>query len=107
MTTIKHPDGTIGHYVITNPTTWAALQSVKPAKPPKSKAAKRLFPKWNAQMTTRTYIEAYFVLNCTARQGVNAYHSNDAEHAAMYACANMDQVPAWAPDTVEIETIEE
>ena len=105
-TTIKHADGTIGTYTITNPQTWAALQSVKPAKPPKSKAAKRKYPDWRADMTTREYVRAYFALNCTARQGINAYDDSQ-DHAAMYACANMDSVPTWAPDTVEIETIEE
>ena len=100
---ITHPDGTKGTYTITNPATWAAIQAVKPAKPPKSKPAKRLFPKWNSNMTTRQYIEAYYVLNCTARSGVNAYHSDDVAHAAMYACANMDSAPTWAPDTVTVE----
>lgn len=89
---ITHPDGTKGTYTITNPQTWAAIQAVKPAKPPKIKAAKRSYPRWAGDMTTRTYIEQYGRLN----PGLNV---NGTSHT----CANMDRIPAWAPDTVEIE----
>jgi hypothetical protein len=100
---ITHPDGTKGAYTITNPATWAAIQAIKPAKPPKSKPAKRKYPDWRADMTTREYIDAYFALNCRGRVGeVNAY-DDDQDHSALYACANMDSAPTWAPDTVTVE----
>ena len=98
---ITHPDGTKGTYTITNPATWAAIQAVKPAKPPKSKPAKRKYPDWRADMTTREYIRAYFALNAS-RRDMCAY-DDGLDHTALYTCANMDNAPMWAPDTVTVE----
>ena len=62
-TTIRQPDGTLSTYTITNPATWAALQSVKPMKKPRAKADKRQFPKWDRHMSTAQYVRAYWRLN--------------------------------------------
>ena len=97
---ITHPDGTRGTYTITNPQTWAAIQAVKPAKKTRIKPAKRKYPDWRADMTTREYIRAYFALN--TRRDMCAYDDGQ-DHTALYACANMDRAPTWAPDTVTVE----
>ena len=94
-TTIRQPDGTLSTYTITNPATWAALQSVKPMKKPRAKADKRQFPKWDRHMSTAQYVRAYWRLNFV----------DGAEPSAFFQ--PLPTTPAaWAPDTVEIEVIE-
>lgn len=103
-TTTRQPDGTLSTYTITNPATWAALQSVKPMrKPALGRSDKRQFPKWSADMSTADYIRGYFALN-SQRRKLPAY-SDHVNHLALYAPLP-DTPAAWAPDTVEIETIE-
>jgi hypothetical protein len=95
-TTIRHPDGTIGTYTITNPATWAALQSLKPMKKSRIKACKRTYPKFVGLMSTSDYVRAYWRLNFV----------NGADPSAFFQPLP-DTPAAWAPDTVEIETVED
>jgi hypothetical protein len=98
-TTTRQPDGTLSTYTVTNPATWAALQSVKPHKIPR-KGDKRQYPQWRADMSTADYIRGYFALNS---KPYTAYGEGD--HLALYAPLP-DTPAAWAPDTVEIEILE-
>jgi hypothetical protein len=102
-TTIRHPDGTAGTYTVTNPATWAALQTVKPAKKPRAKADKRNFPQL-AGLSTADYVRQYFALN-TGRAGKVCAYADHQDRRTLYHPLN--EAPAtWAPDTVEIETVE-
>lgn len=99
---IIRADGARSTYANITPTSWAALESLKPPKPPKSKADRRLYPQWHADMSTRDYIKAYFALNSNSRK-LPAYpdHTN---HLALYV--PLPDTPAqWAPDTVEVELV--
>ena len=100
-TTTRQPDGTLSTYTVTNPATWAALQSVKPMrKPALARSHKRQYPQWRADMSTADYIRGYFALNS---KPYTAYGKGD--HLALYA--PLPDTPAtWAPDTVEIEILE-
>jgi hypothetical protein len=101
--TIRHPDGTVGAYTIASPATWAALQAVKPAKKPRAKADKRNFPRF-AGLSTSDYVRQYFALN-TGRAGKVCAYAGHLDHRTLYHPLN--EAPAtWAPDTVEIETVE-
>jgi len=102
-TTTRQLDGTLSTYTITNPATWAALQSLKPMRKPRAKADKRQYPQWRADMSTADYIRAYFALN-SQRHKTPAYPDH-VNHLALYATLP-DTPAAWAPDTVEIEVIE-
>ena len=104
MQTIRHPDGTIGTYTVTNPATWAALQSIKPARKPRAKADKRTYPKWDHTMSTRDYIRQYYGLNSASK--IAAYPRHETDWLSLYEPLP-DTPAAWAPDTVEIETVEE
>jgi hypothetical protein len=102
-TTIRHPDGTLSTYTVTNPATWAALQAVKPAKKPRSKADKRRYP--SQALSTADYVRQYFALNTRSRTGeINAY-ADHQDHRTLYQPLN-EKPWHWAPDTVEIETVE-
>ena len=102
MTTIKHSDGTVGNYSITNPATWAALQSANKARKPRPKADKRVFPQFQSHWSSADYINAYFALNSGRK--VPAYPEH-IDHLALYAPLP-DRPAPWAPDVVEFETIE-
>jgi hypothetical protein len=104
MTTIiRHPDGTLSTYTVTNPATWAALQAVKPAKKPRAKADKRRYPL--QARSTADYVRQYFALNTRCRPGeINAYGDHQ-DHRTLYQPLN-EKPSHWAPDTVEIETVE-
>jgi hypothetical protein len=94
-TITRQPDGTLSTYTVTNPATWAALQSLKPMKKPRAKADKRQFPQWRAGMSTADYVRGYWRLNFVDGTGPSAFFQPLPTTPA-----------AWAPDTVEIETIE-
>ena len=103
-TTTRQPDGTLSTYTITNPATWAALQSLKPMrKPALARSDKRQFPQWDRQMSTADYIRVYFALN--SRQLTVPAYPDHVDHLTLYAPLP-DTPAAWAPDTVEIEILE-
>jgi hypothetical protein len=102
-TTIRRPDGALSTYTVTNPATWAALQTVKPAKKPRAKADKRRYP--SQVLSTADYVRQYFALNTRSRTGeINAY-ADHLDHRTLYQPLN-EKPWHWAPDTVEIETVE-
>jgi hypothetical protein len=102
-TTIRRPDGTLSTYTVTNPATWAALQAVKPARKPRPKADRRLFPK--QAMSTADYVRKYYALNTRSRTGeINAYGAH-LDHLALFQPLN-EKPWHWAPDTVEVEVLE-
>ena len=100
MNTIKHPDGTVGTYTITSPTTWAELQLANKARKPRAKADKRLYPRHELHWSTADYVRAYFALNCQ-RYKSPAY-ADHVDHLALYQPLP-DRPAPWAPDIVEIE----
>jgi hypothetical protein len=102
-TTTRQPDGTVSTYTVTNPATWAALQSLKPMRKPRAKADKRRYPQWRADMSTADYINQYFGLNSSVK--IAAYPRYETNWLALYAPLP-DTPAAWAPDTVEIEILE-
>ncbi len=103
-TIIRRPDGTLSTYTVTNPATWAALQAVKPAKKPRAKADKRKYP--SQALSTADYVSQYFALNTRSRTGeINAYGDHQ-DHRTLYQPLN-EKPWHWAPDTVEIETVED
>jgi hypothetical protein len=103
-TTIRRPDGALSTYTVTNPATWAALQAVKPAKKPRGKADKRRYP--SQALSTANYVRQYFALNTGSRAGgINAY-ADHLDHRTLYHPLN-EKPWHWAPDTVEIETVED
>jgi hypothetical protein len=104
-TTTRQPDGTVSTYNITNPATWAALQSVKPMRRPAlARRCKREFPQWRADMSTADYVNQYFGLNSHIK--IAAYPRYETNWLSLYAPLP-DTPAAWAPDTVEIETVED
>ena len=103
-TTIRRPDGTLSTYMVTNPAHWAELQAVKPARKPRSKADKRKYP--SQALSTADYVSQYFALNTRSRTGeINAYGDHQ-DHRTLYQPLN-EEPWHWAPDTVEIETVED
>lgn len=106
MQTIRHPDGTIGTYTVTNPATWAALQSIKPARTRWGRTDKRAYPQWDPTMSTRDYIRQYFYLNTGNKPGAPHAYAGHLDHRTLYEPLP-DTPAAWAPDTVEIETVED
>jgi hypothetical protein len=102
--TIRHADGTLSTYTVTNPASWAALQAVKPLKrAPKGKAEKRRYP--SQAMSTADYVRQYYALNTRSRTGeINAYGAH-LDHLALFQPLN-DNPTTWAPDTVEVEVLE-
>jgi hypothetical protein len=103
-TTIRHPDGALSTYTVTNPATWAALQAVKPARKPRGKADKRRFPHWHEFMSAEDYVRQYFALNSERASNGNNYGAH-INHLALFQPLNTAHA-TWAPDTVEIETVE-
>ena len=101
-TTIRRPDGILSTYTVTNPATWAALQAVKPAKKPRAKADKRNFPQ--QALSTADYVRQYFALN-TGRAGKVYAYADHLDHRTLYQPLN-EKPWHWAPDTVEIETVD-
>lgn len=101
--TIRRPDGTLSTYKVTNPASWAAIEAVKPAKKPRSKADKRRYP--SQALSTADYVRQYFALNTRSRTGeINAYGAH-LDHRTLYHPLN-EKPWHWAPDTVEVEVLE-
>lgn len=100
-TTIRHADGTVSTYKVTNPATWAALQTVKPARKPRPKADRRLYPK--QVFSTADYVRKYYALN-TGRNGKITAYADDLNHLALFQPLNENR-HHWALDTVEIEVL--
>ena len=103
-TTIRRPDGVLSTYTVTNPATWAALQALKPAKTPRAKADKRRYP--SQALSTADYVRQYFALITCHRTGKICAYANHLDHQALYHPLN-EKPWHWAPDTVEIETVED
>jgi hypothetical protein len=60
----RYPDGTRARYTLApGSTVPLQLAALKPPRPPRSKADKRLFPKWSSAMSTKDYIGAYWRAN--------------------------------------------
>lgn len=101
--TIRRHDGTLSTYKVTNPASWAAIEAVKPAKKPRSKADKRRYP--SQALSTADYVRQYFALNTRSRTGdINAYGDHQ-DHRTLYQPLN-EKPWHWAPDTVEVEVLE-
>lgn len=101
MNTIKHPDGTVGAYTITSPTTWAELQAANKARKPRAKADKRLYPKHQLHWSSADYVKMYFALNSSTKMPAYPGHK-EINHLALYQPLP-DRPAPWAPDIVEIE----
>jgi hypothetical protein len=101
MNIIKHPDGTVGTYTITSPTTWAALQTANKARKTRAKADRRQYPAIVQGATVAQYIKQYFALNSNPRLTIHAYPDH-VDHLALYRPLP-DRPAPWAPDIVEIE----
>lgn len=105
MTIIKHTDGTVGTYNITNTVTRAALQSANKARKPRPKADKRAYPRFAPlHWSTADYIRAYFDLNGQSHIAAfpNAKH---ADPMTLYQPLP-DRPAPRTRDAVEFETIE-
>jgi hypothetical protein len=80
----RYPDGTRARYTLAPGSTVPLhLAALKPPRPPRSKADKRLFPKWSSAMSTADYVRHYYGLNTGHSKQINAY-DNYEDHLALY-----------------------
>ena len=79
----RYPDGTRARYTLApGSTVPLQLAALKPPKPPRSKADKRLFPRHEAHWSTADYIKRYFALN-SQKYKAPAYPDH-VDHLALY-----------------------
>ena len=101
-----YPDGTRARYTLApGSAVPLALAALKPAKRPRGKADKRLFPDYVPGVTsTADYINAYFARNTGRKGGVSAY-DDYLDHLALYA--PLPDAPAVTYAGVDtVETVE-
>jgi hypothetical protein len=80
----RYPDGTRARYTLApGSTVPLQLAALRPPKPPRSKADKRLFPRHEAHWSTADYIKRYFALNTGHSKQINVY-DNYGDHLALY-----------------------
>lgn len=102
----RYPDGTRARYTLApGSTVPLQLAALKPARKPRPKAEKRLFPAYTPDMSTKDYIRAYFARNVRRHGGVSAY--DDAiDHLALFAPLP-DSPAAYYTGVDSVETIDE
>lgn len=98
----RYPDGTRARYKLApGSTVPLQLAALKPLRKPRSKADKRLFPRWTPSMSTADYVRAYYGLNTRPYGKISAY---DDYGDALALFAPLPDRPA--PFYTGIDTVE-